>query len=278
MGRNSVFVVLLLMIFSGCKTGKFVFQDNEFERLKQAEVLENISANNSNIKNVFFRRSSIKMDSEKGIQTFRSNIFIYPDSFIRVSVLAPMGIELARISFEDNRIRILDRMNRVVIYSNYNEVYNKFGAHLNFDMLQNILLDRAFSYHLSKGISLEDYHFSIDENQYFLSSMKERQYQKLVSKRQFEDVVYQRIWIDPSLFLMRRTKLALSEKSINLDIKYGEYIKQDIVGYFPESIKIVGNDEQQNQVTVTISHSNIRFNDDNGISFKIPNKYEKIYR
>ncbi|WP_158275643.1 DUF4292 domain-containing protein [Marinilabilia rubra] len=218
------------------------------------------------------------MDSEKGIQTFRSNIFIYPDSFIRVSVLAPMGIELARISFEDNRIRILDRMNRVVIYSNYNEVYNKFGAHLNFDMLQNILLDRAFSYHLSKGISLEDYHFSIDENQYFLSSMKERQYQKLVSKRQFEDVVYQRIWIDPSLFLMRRTKLALSEKSINLDIKYGEYIKQDIVGYFPESIKIVGNDEQQNQVTVTISHSNIRFNDDNGISFKIPNKYEKIYR
>jgi len=268
----------VLIFFSGCKSRKFIFEDNEFERLRRSEVLKNISETKKNIDNVFFRRSSIKMRSDKGVQSFRSNIFINPDSFIRVSVLAPMGIELARISFEENQVRILDRMNRVVVHTNYDEVYNKFGAHIDFHLLQNVLLDKAFSYYLNKGITLDDFHFSIDENQYVFSSMKEKQYRKLISRNGLNGVVFQSIWVDPSLFLMRRTKLSLKEKGVELDIEYGEYEKQDIGGYFPELIKVSGNGENKKNVKVTISHSSIRFNDDNGISFKIPGKYEKIYR
>lgn len=278
MGRISVFIVLLLIIFSGCKSRKFIFEDNEFERLRRSEVLEKVTSAYEDIENVFFRRSSIKMHSEKGVQSFRSNIFINPDSFIRVSVLAPMGIELARISFEKNGVRVLDRMNRVVVFTNYDEVYNKFGAHLNFDILQNILLDRAFSYYIENGITLEDYHFSINDNQYLLSSMKDKQYQRMLSKNLSDGIVFQNIWVDPSLFLMRRTKLEHGSKDIELDIYYDEYTQQDNDHFFPELIKIIGNGNDNKEVKIIISHSSIRFNDDNGISFKVPDKYEKIYR
>lgn len=277
MTRVSVIIVIVI-IFSGCKSKKFISGSNDFERLRRTEVLERIADEEKRIDNVFFRRSTVKMRSEKGVQSFRSNIFIHPDSFIRVSVLAPMGIELARISFEENQVLILDRMNRVIIYTNYDEVYQKFGAHLNYDILQNVLLDKAFSYHSDKGLSLEDYHFDLDKNQYLFSSMKEKQYQRLVSRNQIDGLVFQNIWVDPSLFLMRRTQLSLKEKNVELDIQYDEFVRQEIGWFFPEFIKVIGKGESQNDVQVTISHSSIRFNDDNGISFKIPDKYEKIYR
>lgn len=278
MGRISVFIVFILIAFSGCKSKKFVFENNEFERLRHREVLNRISEEKLNFKNVFFKRSLVKMDSDNGAQSFRSNIFVNPDSFIRVSVLAPMGIEVARISFEKNEVLIIDRMNRLVIYTDYDEVYRKFGAHLNFEMLENILLDKAFSYHSPDGVHLRDYHFTLDENQYLLSSIKEKQYERLLDKDPFKELVYQNIWIDPSIFLMRRTFLSLAENDIVLDIKYEEFTKQDTGFYFPEKINIVGSNKNNKEIKVTVSHSSIRFNDDNGISFKIPDKYEKIYR
>ena len=277
MGRSSFFIVFLILIFSGCKSNVLVFDNSNIERLNRSEVVQKIVDQGDNFENVFFRRCQVKIKNSKGVQSFKSNIYLNVDSFIRVSVLAPMGIEVARVSFEKEGVKVIDRMNRVVIYTGYGEVNRKFGASFDFFMLQNILLDQPFSYEYKQGKKLDGYYYDFSDSQYVLSSFKEKKYNRLVEKEKASNIIFHRIWIDPTYFLMKRTQLTSGLQDMDLDIKYDAFKELDNGIYFPEKLNIQGKMGNEN-VSVIVSYGNVQFNDDNGISFKIPEKYEKVYR
>jgi hypothetical protein len=272
---NRVFLVLLIIsLISGCKTKKIVSDVGSVIPIDEVELVQRVEKNYEGIDNIYFQKSLVQFESDKVSQSFRSNIYLDIDKTIRISVLAPMGIEVARVSLEPGIVTIIDRMSRNVIYTDYDEVLRKFGVEIDFYSFQNILLNRAFSLFDKKGVRLYDYHLGIENQQYKLSSVKERS-NPLFSTRKSK--IIHKLWIQPGYFYLNRTSFSEKEKNLIFEVRYEEFEEEKKDFYFPQKLKASGSNGLQ-QLSLIISHNNIEINGDKDISFQIPEKYDKIYR
>jgi len=280
MVNRGVTVFYLFLFLIGCKTIEKVSEKEDIPTLSEREILKSVRdfESSKDISSVFFGRTSVSVTSEDKHQNFRCNIFLNVDSFIRISVLAPMGIEAARISLEEERVTIIDRINRQVVYSGYDELYRKYRIYLDFYFLQNVLLNKVFSFDHHKNSGLDDYHYSgIDNSLYKFSSTRERRYKRMISENHTEGLEFHQLWIYPEDFYLTRNFLHFDTQDVDLNILYKDFTREFSGFYFPSSIVMKGqfNDEE---FSLKAKFGSIRFNDDKGISFSIPEKYVKIYR
>jgi len=271
-----VIIILLIILagFFGCKTKKVISDSNILPPLDKDVLIGQLEDNSQNIDNIFFRRSLVQFSSDEISHTFRSNIYINRNSVIRISILAPMGIEVARVSMEPDSVTIIDRMNREVIYADYNEIYRKFGIEGDYHLFQSLLLNEAFSMFQNKGISLHNYHMGIDKQQYKLSSVRERSGSLFNSN---SDGFFHKMWIEPKSYEVTRFSFNEQKKNMVLDILYTNFIELSEGQKFPEEISITGN-RGLKKVSVDISHSDIQVNGADKILFQVSDRYEKIFR
>jgi len=278
--RKSNFFVLFLLLalsFNSCKTKSKISDILPVLPLSEKELVKRVNESRPDISSIFYRRSVVKFQTENENQTFRSNIYLKTDSSIIVSILAPLGIEVARICFKPHEVIIIERMNRLVVYTGYDDVSKKIKVDVDFYFLQNLFMNQPFSFFQNKDISLNDYHGGIENNQYKLVSLKERRFNKLIKNRRGEETFLHRLWIDPDGFFLRRTSFARRRDNFNVNIVYDNFHKESREFYFPEGFTVEGTREGKNFL-FEIAFGNLVFNDDNGLSFNIPDKYEKIYR
>lgn len=268
--------MLVVAFISGCKSKKIVTDDSvSVIPIDKGNLIGEIEDNFEDLETIFFSRSLVQFQSDKVNQTFRSNLFIDIDKSIRISILAPLGIEVARISLEPDSVFIIDRMSRNVVYTDYDEIVRKFGVGIDFYSFQNILLNRAFSLFENKGISLNDYHLGIENEQYKLSSIKEKS--NTLFPKQNSNKILHKMWIHPGFFSLNRTSLTESGKNLTLDINYEDFREENNGFRFPQKIAVSGNNGLQ-QLLLVVSHADININGERSISFHIPEKYDKIYR
>lgn len=274
--KNSLFILLVgvIIFISGCKSKKVVSDSLGVVPIDENELVLTLQKNSNDIESVFLRKSLVQFKSDEVSHTFRSNIYIQKDVVIRMSILAPMGIEVARISMEPGSVTIIDRMGRNVVYTDYQEVKRKFGVEVDFNTFQSLLLNQAFSFFENKGISLYDYHLGIDNGQYKLSSVKERS-NTLFSGSNKE--IWHKMWIQPRSFQINRVSFNELEKNMVLDILYGQFIETSVGQFFPKKMSVTGN-KGLKKLSLDITHSDIDINGLDSISFQVSDKYEKIYR
>lgn len=274
--KNSIFLILfgVIISISGCKSKKVVSDSMGVLPIDDTELVQILQKNNKDIESVFLRKSLVQFESDEVSHTFRSNIYIKKDVVIRISILAPMGIEVARISMEPDSVTIIDRMGRNVVYTDYDEVKRKFGVEVDFNTFQSLLLNQAFSFFQDKGISLYDYHLGIDNGQYKLSSVKERS-NTLFSEG--KKGIWHKMWIQPRSFQINRISFNELEKNMVLDVLYDQFIETSVVQSFPKKMSVTGN-KGLKKLSLDITHSDIDINGLDSISFQVSDKYEKIYR
>ena len=271
-----VFIFLLgLSILQGCKTKEKISRVLPVFPLNENELVHRIDESRPDFGDVFFRRTLVKINSDRKNQRFKSNIWLKRDSFLRVSVLGPMGIEAARVNFKPEEVIVIDRMNRLVIYTGYHEVERRFGMSLDFEFLQNIFLNRPFS--LFPDVELSDYHSGVDNRQYKLASLRNREYARLKKNRSGDIPVFHQLWIHPEHYYLRKSSFTSEKEDLDVDIQYDEFEKGDDMFYFPGSMSISGKKENTS-IDVNFDFGNVSFEGENRISFRIPDKYEKIYR
>jgi hypothetical protein len=275
--RYIVSVSVFVIFFNGCKTKHIVSGVSVINPIDESDLVKMVDEVDPNIEIAFFKRTSIRVKTENESQSFKSNIFFKKDSFIRVSVLAPMGIEIARISLEPDKVIVIDRINRLVVFTDYDEVYNRFGVETDYKFLQNILLDKAFSYFEADGINLVDYYGGIEDRLYKLASVKERQYKRLIHRSKEGDIVFHSLWINPEFFYLKKTSFFIKKGNINVDVVYDGFNKNFSEFYFPNKMIIDGQKDGKS-FSFDVSYGSIQFNEDNNISFNIPQRYEKVYR
>ncbi len=276
MSKNYIYTIIFSIVFiTGCKTKKIVSDDAAYViPIKKRDLVERVDKNFKNVRNIFFSKSLVQFESDKVNQTFRTNIFLDIDNNIRISILAPLGIEVARISLEPDSVFIIDRMNRQVVYTDYDEARRKFGIEVDFSSMQNILLNRTFSLFESQDINLHDYHLGIENQQYKLSSVKEKS-RPFFSKK--NEPILHKMWIQPRRFSLNRTSFTESAKNLRLDINYEDFAEEARGFYFPKKVIFSGNKGLQ-QISLVIKHNSLDINSEKSISFHIPDKYDKIYR
>ncbi|MGM0375519.1 MAG: DUF4292 domain-containing protein [Bacteroidota bacterium] len=275
--RNNKFgiiVFIFILLLSGCKTKEKISDALPVLPLRDSELVKRIENARPEKEEVFYRRTVVKLNSERENRRFKANIWLKTDSFLRMSVIGPMGIEAARIHFQPEEVVIIDRMDRVVVYSNYNDIRKRFGLDIDFRILQNLFLNRGFSYFA--GNDLTDYHGGIEEKQYKLASVKEKKFQREIKNRSNDIPVFHRLWFDPDHFYLTRTSFTSIEDGLDVDVKYKDFKDID-QSYFPEVLGIEGQ-HQGSSFSLNFKFGSVDFNGERDISFSIPDQYEKIYR
>lgn len=272
--RLVLFFVLLISVFFGCKTKKIVSEHPKIRPIDEFEFIENISETGSKSDFVFFRKSLVQFSSEKVSHTFRANIYVVKDSSITISVLAPMGIEVARVSLNIDSVVIIDRMNRNVVFTDYSEIDRKFGIDVNFEVFENILLNKPFSFFERKNISLLDYHFGIDNDQYKLSSINEKGRRK---NRINQSEIWHKMWFQPDSYRLDRISFSELKDNMVLDVVYDNFESVGAGIIFPGKLRMFGN-KGLKKISLEVTHGHIEFNSEQSISFHVPEKYDKIYR
>jgi hypothetical protein len=270
-------IFIIIVFLQGCKTKYNISDYLPSLPLSNKELVERLDNSRSDIGQIFFRRATIQIESDKNNQSVRSNICLKRDSFIRVSLLAPFGIELARISFEPNRVIIIDRINQDVIYTGFKVVSDKIGFEVDFDMLQSLFLNEAFSFYAKKGFELSDYHNRLRNKQYVLSSFKKKQFNQLDDRDNWEDFIFHELIIDSDHFYLKETSFLNRNESFDANIVYNDFESDATDFYFPGGFSVVVN-HFKSSFLVDIDFGSVRFDDENNISFSIPEKYEKVYR
>lgn len=280
MNRRVYWVIFLLVFFVGCKSLDIVSSEYDIPLLEKKEIFKQLSVNSEkeSLNNVLFKRASIVINSETFKQNFKCNIALKRDSFLRVSVLGPIGIEVLRISFEPDLVKIIDRINREVIFSHYSELYTSIGLSLDFQFLQKIILNEPYSYFTSDVLGLFDFEYCGVENSFYkFSSVKEKKLNRKLNYHNLEDLAYQQFWINSNDFYMVRNFIELSDSQLKLDIRYKDFKKRNNDFYFPFAFEIEGS--MENKIYhLQLSFTDIQFNASNLIGFSIPKKYVKVYR
>lgn len=277
MSRNKgVFIFFIFIFFlGGCKTTKKIGEMLPVLPLRNAELVKKVENAQPEKDEVFYRRTVVKLNSERENRRFKANIWLKTDSFLRMSVLGPMGIEAARINFQPDEVVIIDRMNRAVIYSGYRDLKKRLGLDIDFRILQNLFLNRGFTYF--SGNDLVHYHGGIENRQYKLASVKEKKFQREIQNRNSEVPVFHRLWFDSDHFYLTRTSFTSIEDDLDVDVKYKGFKKFEEDFYFPEVLNIEGQ-QQGSSFSLNFEFGNIQFSGENKISFRIPDQYENIYR
>ncbi len=242
--------------------------------MDETELVQTLEKNSNDVESIFFRKSLVEFKSDEISHTFRANIYIEKDVVIRMSILAPMGIEVARISMKPDSVTIINRMGRNVVYTDFDEVKRKFGVEADFNTFQSLLLNHAFSFFENKGISLYDYHLGIEKGQYKLSSVKEKSNSLFSDEKQG---IWHKMWIQPRSFQVNRISFNELEKNLVLDVLYDEFTETNTGQLFPKKMSVTGN-KGLKKLSLDITHSDIDVNGLESISFQVSDKYEKIYR
>jgi hypothetical protein len=149
------------------------------------------------------------------------------------------------------------------------------GLSLDFNFLQNIFLNQPFSFF--SDVELTDYHSGVDNRQYKLASLRNREYERLNNNHSGDIPVFHRLWIHPDHYYLRKSSFSSEQKGLDLDIQYDEFEKGDDMFYFPGRMSISGKMENTS-IDVNFDFGNVSFEGENQISFRIPDKYEKVYR
>jgi hypothetical protein len=129
-------------------------------------------------------RVAISTHNVDGDQNFKVNLRLRRDSALWLSITPALGVEVARIIFTEDSIRMLSKVpgNRFAYLGDYTALEQELGAPVDFKMLQSVLLGQAVQL-----VTEDDKYISrIDGRNYVLISKYKRRVMRLVGAKDKE--------------------------------------------------------------------------------------------
>lgn len=136
-------LTLFILLFTGCKTAQKVgtVETKEvkssfdfFESMKrQAFQYETLSA-----------RLNVEIITQDKTMSSRVDLKMVKDSAFQLSVIPMLGIEVFRIEFSRDSVKVLDRLNKRYVAEGYERMKGKLPVDFNFYNLQALFTNQLF--------------------------------------------------------------------------------------------------------------------------------------
>ena len=249
-------LLLLLMIclsVLSCRTVKQTVVKKEVPLITENKLLKNIEENELKYNTLFAKRIDASLKSANKSNDFRLSMKIQRDSFIQISVNAPLGIEVARILLTRDSVKFVDMHNKKYFLSDYSYFYDRFETELNYDYIQKIFTNSFVNINFeSNPEKTKKYKLSRVDEGYELSMIQEkalgRKIKKLYKKkRKNKDfmLIQQKVTIDPTTFKPLSFFLEDIEEEAGVGVEYKNF--KDFSGklfrkslsliFFPQKVK-----------------------------------------
>ena len=231
---------------------------------------------------LWVKRFSANYESKGKSQNIRGSIKILRDSIIMVQINAPTGIlEVVRMYITPDSVKVLDRLKKKYIVSDFKYLSDKLNMNVNFYTLQSILTNEIFQlqdlYERQRPF-IRNFKGKVIDGKYVFISDKASKVERKLRKDKFRKLYkfnYQRFEIDPSL--MKITDVLVREFGEERDIsmKYRDFVN---VGEqkFPSELVFKLKDSIQS-VSCKLKYNKLVIDQELKFPFRVSSKYERIY-
>lgn len=283
--RSSFVVLLLFVCLVSCRSAKTVIKEKvELPNVTEGRLFKNVVDSALNFNTLYAKKIDLTLRDGEKSNTLKAMLRIQRDSFIWVSVTAPLGIEVARVLFTPDSIKFISPREKEYFLSDYSYFSEKFDVDLTFDCFQKILSNHFFDFTSCTSLVDRNKRYKLDKSgdDYVLYSLEEkaigrklkRLYKKKRKNKEFT-LVLQKVHINPDNFRPNLISIEDLEEKIGVSVNY-ERFNRFGERLFPSRL-IFKLFSKTDDIEVTMDFSRLEFDVDVSPSFKISSKYKRIY-
>lgn len=287
--RFSVIAVLfvsVLLWLSSCRSAREIPMKN-LKPLSTGKLLKKVEQNALDFEYLTIRRINCQYSDGQTKTTFKVNLKAARDDKILVSI-SKLNFPVGRVLLTPDSVRYVNYLEKNFFLDDYSYLSRILNIDLDFETVQSILANNAFSYRNDpKEKDFRTFDSSAESGMYVLQSEKERKIEKMEEERNRKKVerrltrlgdealIIQKMFINPQTFAL--TKLIISDKSNNrhMEIDFDEFEKVNRKDY-PGSIDMIFS-SPRNTVSLKTKMSGFTTDKIESFNFKIPEKYDQIH-
>lgn len=278
-------MIMILVALVSCKSVKKVTEVNrDLPNITEGRLFRNVFMNELDFNTIYAKKIDLSLKDNKKSHSLKAIMRIQRDSFIWVSVTAPMGIEVARVLLTPDSVKFISPREKQYFISDYSYFIERFDVGFTFDCFQRMLTNSFFDFEscTSEVDRAKRYKFDKSGNDYVLYTLEEkaigRKLKKLYKKRRKNkefSLVLQKIHIDPDYFRPNLVSIEDIEEKVGMSVKY-KSIKDFEGRLYPSSI-VFNLFTEEKTWEVQLDFSRLEFDVDVSPNFKISSKYQRIY-
>ncbi|MCZ4410441.1 DUF4292 domain-containing protein [Cryomorphaceae bacterium 1068] len=291
------FFGLSLLILEGCKT-KRALTKSPLVPLNEKAIIEQLQSNVFDF-NTLSAKLSVNAVTEKENRSFKVNMRIASDSAIWMSITPALGIEAARAMITADSLKFIDKLADKYYLGDYRALDSLFGYEAQYEFLENLLVGNPIQ--ILEG---EKYQSVVDELYYVIQTknprkvrkavdlsfkpskedtlkieteiVKRKKLNKAVDKLEEEDLVIKRFYVRSDNFRVEKVLIEdlLTQRSFR--VEYGNFLEVE-GNYFAHDVDIF-IDTPKESGKFEFSYSRIKINEPQSYPFKVPSKYEPLFR
>lgn len=294
------FSIIMLASFFSCKTTKHQSKvvQNEDNQVSQSKLknygigklLDSITS-----KYLSFQNASIKF--KVFAELYNENhelegvLRIKKDSIIWISLLAPLGIEAARVILFPDSLIFINKFKREYFSKPYQYLEQQFRVELTFNDLQSIFTNQLFLYsetdeesNLAMNIYSNEKDYikktffkDKDSVNYILKTHRKHKIKRYLKKMPKDDksLIVEHIKIMPNLFKIQVIEVIDYYDKRSLKVEYSDFETVNQI-LFPTSLNFTVKDSIQ-QFFLKLKYQKITLDQNFNYNINIPSSYKKIF-
>ncbi|HOU97414.1 MAG TPA: DUF4292 domain-containing protein [Bacteroidales bacterium] len=285
-----VFLIVGLFVLA-CKTNKNVVstKPTNYPKVKNYGIGKLIDSITTNY--ISYDTLSVKFKLKVDLSDESHNIDgvfrIKKDSLIWISLMAPLGIEAARVMFTQDSIYFMNKLKKEYFIKPYSLFENNYHVELTFNDIQAILSNQLFLFSETDEDSNLEMNPNSNEREYIkktffrdkdsinyiLKTHRKHKIKRSI-RRNTKDMIVENIKIIPQTFKINHIEIVDYIENRKLDIEYQQFenINSKL---FPKSLQFVIQDSLKT-FQVQLEFSKVTINGESNLSFNIPNSYKRL--
>ena len=283
-GLRVVVIVLILLVGFSCKTHKVIQKKKKLPNKSFKFLSNKVYDNSLEFNTLMIKKLNITFNNNGNKEKFRGILKVQKDSIIWLSILAPLGVPVARFKFTPNKLSFINRLKKEYYEGDYEYISKKLNYDINYYLIQSLLTNSFIDY--AQDITeIKRFKSYATENNYILSTYRinklkriktrtEKLKKKNKTNKRLENFIYMKMEIIPESYKIKKIEMLEVAKSKLFEILYNSYSKQGDK-LFPKLVEFKIIDDEK-FIKCTIKSDKISFDEKLKFKFKIPKKYKKI--
>lgn len=271
-GFRHFYFIVGLLLFIGCKSTETITTKRMANKKHLPSLVQHMESSQFNAQWLNMK-ASVDVNRNGKTQGFKANIILKTDSLIWVSITPLIGVEVARVIFMPDTVKMINRLEKNYFIGSFDYVNELLNTDLDYFTLQSLLLGNNLN--LDENEKLKA---SIDNGMFLLSGVKKRKLKRSIEKDELKDRKDdERIfsaWIDPVSYKITKQSFVDFETKNYLEVTYSnfKFIENQL---FPHETNV--NIDGTEAITTKITYSGLEINQPKKMPFSISEKYERIF-
>lgn len=281
---NKLFWLLLVSVLMfSCRTAKQVVTEKDIPLMTEHKLLKQIESNRLNDSTLFAKRIEVSFTDGENSDNFKASLKISRDSFMQISLTAPLSIEVARILLTQDSIKFVDVYHKKYFLADYDYFNQRYDVSLTYDFLQNIFTNTFSDFTLLDESNLRTKRYKLDRTEmgYKLwtvdkknAGKKLKKFYKQSGSERDEIILLQEILIDPTYFRPLSMSLKDLNEGVGISVRYENFVRfgEEL---FPEKMRFTLFSKKSN-MDLNLKFQRMEFNVPVEPNFRILSKYKRM--